>query len=239
MTGVASGIISLLNSGTLSAQQAATALANTGVLTDTVTPIVETPTGSNTGSTGSTGSNTGSSGEFYLLTGYGSVFTSNNVALKTGWTGTPDALKNILSPIFYSATPVDFRDALIRHGISAPALDFLFNWTKGTAASWATTNNLPAFAEGGSYQGGVALVGERGPELINFNKPGQVYTASQTNNILNSGNDSLVKEIRALREEVSNLRYEARATATNTAKMTKQLDRASGENDVLRVEVVA
>lgn len=55
----------------------------------------------------------------------------------------------------------------------------------------------------------------------------------------NSSNDDpeLVLEVRSLREELSLLRAEARATATNTAKMTKQWDRATGENDVLVVKV--
>lgn len=44
------------------------------------------------------------------------------------------------------------------------------------------------FANGGSYPGGLALVGEEGPEIINFDNPGQVYTADQTQKIINSGN---------------------------------------------------
>jgi len=54
--------------------------------------------------------------------------------------------------------------------------------------------------------------------------------------VASSENSELIEQ---LIQEVQMLRYETRATATNTAKMTKQLDRASGENDVLRVEVVA
>lgn len=52
-------------------------------------------------------------------------------------------------------------------------------------------------------------------------------------------NSEMAEAITELRNEVQMLRYEARATATNTAKMSKQLDRASGENDVLKVQVVA
>lgn len=46
---------------------------------------------------------------------------------------------------------------------------------------------VPAFADGGQYQGGLALVGERGPELINFNKPGYVHTNKELMDSLNSG----------------------------------------------------
>src|SRR5699024_3290390 len=39
---------------------------------------------------------------------------------------------------------------------------------------------IPAFAKGGRHRGGWALVGEEGPELVNFTNPGRVYTAAQT-----------------------------------------------------------
>jgi hypothetical protein len=80
---------------------------------------------------------------------------------------------------------------------------------------------IPVFANGGSYNGGMALVGENGPELIDFNRSGTVYTAPQTASMI--GGD-VAGEIRALREEVSLLRYEARATAVNTSKMSRLQD---------------
>lgn len=51
---------------------------------------------------------------------------------------------------------------------------------------------VPAFADGGSYQGGLALVGEQGPELINFSRPGTVMNASKTAEAL-SGNGGVVR----------------------------------------------
>lgn len=59
------------------------------------------------------------------------------------------------------------------------------------------------FAKGGYYPGGMALVGEEGPELINFKQPGQVYTARQTAELMRgeSGMADVVKEIRDLRSE--------------------------------------
>lgn len=64
---------------------------------------------------------------------------------------------------------------------------------------------LPKFADGGYYSGGLALVGEEGPELINFSNPGQVYNASQTASMLGD-NTQLISEIRELRMEVATLR---------------------------------
>ena len=46
---------------------------------------------------------------------------------------------------------------------------------------------FPTFASGGNYSGGVALVGEKGPELINFNRGGYVYNAQESRRILQSG----------------------------------------------------
>lgn len=59
------------------------------------------------------------------------------------------------------------------------------------------------FAKGGYYPGGLALVGEEGPEIINFKQPGQVYTARQTAELMRgeSGMADVVKEIRDLRSE--------------------------------------
>ena len=85
--------------------------------------------------------------------------------------------------------------------------------------------DLPQFADGGSYQGGLALVGEEGPELINFNQPGQIFTAGQTRGLMNQDNSDLVEELQALRQEVQMLRSEARATALNTGKLDRRFDR--------------
>lgn len=78
------------------------------------------------------------------------------------------------------------------------------------------------FAAGGYYQGGMALVGEHGPELINFGAPGQVYTAPATANMLGGGD--VAAEIRALRDEVTLMRSETRATAVNTSKIARLQD---------------
>ena len=42
----------------------------------------------------------------------------------------------------------------------------------------------PTQTEGGNYPGGLALVGEKGPELINFNRGGHVFTAAETKKML-------------------------------------------------------
>jgi hypothetical protein len=99
------------------------------------------------------------------------------------------------------------------------------------ASSVTVTQTL---ASGGSYGGGMALVGENGPELIDLNTSGQVYSASQSASII--GGD-VAGEIRALREEVSLLRYEARATAVNTAKVARLQDNWDVRGLTVRTDV--
>lgn len=52
-------------------------------------------------------------------------------------------------------------------------------------------------------------------------------------------NTDLAEAVAILTEEVQMLRYEARATAINTSKMTKQLDRSSDEQDSIKVTIVS
>lgn len=52
--------------------------------------------------------------------------------------------------------------------------------------SWNSGNMAFAFANGG-VANGWALVGEEGPELVNFSQPGRVYTAEQTAAALRGG----------------------------------------------------
>lgn len=100
----------------------------------------------------------------------------------------------------------------------------------------AETVGIPAYADGGYYPGGLALVGESGPELINFSNPGQVYTANQTASLLSSDNSELVE---ALLSEVRMLRAETRATAINTSKTARILDDTTQGGTELRVVTVA
>ena len=75
----------------------------------------------------------------------------------------------------------------------------------------ALTGGTTAFASGG-YASGLSLVGERGPELVDFATPGRVYTAEQTAGMFApSGNTNqtftlMVSELRDLRQEVASLR---------------------------------
>lgn len=97
---------------------------------------------------------------------------------------------------------------------------------------------IPTFAEGGSYKGGLALVGEEGPELIDFKQPGHIYNAAETASIMSSdSNTSVVQELQNLRQEVSYLRAEVRADVTHNAKTARLLDRVIPDGDSILVTV--
>lgn len=92
--------------------------------------------------------------------------------------------------------------------------------------------NLPAFADGGYYRGGLALVGEKGPEIINFSRPGMVYTAAQSKNLMAGGdNQALIEEIRRLRAEVSQLRADQ---MQNNMQLVKNTLRTSMHTETLK-----
>jgi hypothetical protein len=77
------------------------------------------------------------------------------------------------------------------------------------------------------------MVGEQGAELINFNRPGQVYTAGQTAEILGGG--SLAAEIQGLRTDIQ---AQSRSNAQIQIRTAKVLERweTNGLPDV-RLEV--
>lgn len=82
------------------------------------------------------------------------------------------------------------------------------------------------YADGGFYPGGMAMVGEEGPELINFKRPGQVYTASETRDIMGNSSADSSNELRQLREEN---RAQSRAMVALQARMTRIIERWEGD----------
>nr|WP_314586562.1 DUF4214 domain-containing protein [uncultured Pseudomonas sp.] len=97
-------------------------------------------------------------------------------------------------------------------------------------AAAVANGQIPAFASGGSYMGGLALVGERGPEVIDFNRPGYVYNARETAGMLSGADLSgvmglLAQLLAAVGEGNDHLWFindRTRATADNTEVLRDQ-----------------
>jgi hypothetical protein len=125
------------------------------------------------------------------------------------------------------------------HTVSSPGGAELLRETYGLISGGLGGTLIRTRARGGYTPPGLTLVGEEGPELINFAHPGQVYTAPQTANIIGAGNAALIEQIIALREELAHLRAETRATARHTSKTASLLERAMPDGDALAVRETA
>lgn len=92
-------------------------------------------------------------------------------------------------------------------------LDALARQMDAARAAVLAAGGVPSFATGGFHSGGVALVGEEGPELINTG-PARITSNSGTEGLFGD----LIREVRMLREEVKVLKDASIATATNTER---------------------
>ena len=88
---------------------------------------------------------------------------------------------------------------------------------------------VKAFARGGLAMPGWSLVGEEGPELVNFSQPGRVYTAADTAALFrsatpraadtDSGSDA---EVKALRREIYQLRRDMLISMSEIARFSRR-----------------
>jgi tape measure domain-containing protein len=91
-------------------------------------------------------------------------------------------------------------------------------------ATSAEATALRGFANGGYYPGGMAMVGERGPELINFSSPGMVYNNERLRSAMGGGDTAA--ELRALREDN---RIQSRAMVAMQSRMAKVIEQWNGD----------
>lgn len=85
-------------------------------------------------------------------------------------------------------------------------------------------SEIPGYAAGGDFAGGLRIVGERGAE-IEATGPARIWSADQTRQMLSGNSESVVGELRALRSENA---AQARSIAQLQARMTKLLERWDG-----------
>ena len=153
-----------------------------------------------------------------------------------------DALKR-LAGIREEVAPRESRQAALNYlrevassGIK-PAADALFEQSVATVSNVSTgdfasqvemlryiaetsalLSNIKGFASGGSFMGGMRVVGENGPEL-EITGPSRIYSAQQTKEILGGGGSN---DNEALRLEVSQMRQELTAGLIQIAKNTSK-----------------
>ena len=88
---------------------------------------------------------------------------------------------------------------------------------------------VKAFARGGLAMPGWAVVGEEGPELVNFSQPGRVYTAADTAALFRSATPRAAdtdsgsrEEVKALRREVYELRRDMLISMSEIARFSRR-----------------
>ena len=151
------------------------------------------------------------------------------------WVVTGDSIDKIASDIELSAEnriqeiSRFYEDILDR----APDAEGLAYWVNSAdnldkvaeiIAASPEAKGLSGFANGGYYPGGMAMVGERGPELIDFSNPGMVYSNERLRSAMGGGD--VATEIRGLREEN---RIQSRAMVSMQSRMTRMIERWDGD----------
>lgn len=141
---------------------------------------------------------------------------------------TAEEIRGFIQASLSANDPKSVYDKAIELGIGSKSLDAIMGWKDGTALDWAVKNGLPAFAAGGTFGGGLALVGERGPEVV-ATGPARVFSFAEIMAGQRGNNDQVVQELQALRDEVAQLRADSnaglQATAANTSKTARQFER--------------
>jgi len=101
------------------------------------------------------------------------------------------------------------------------------------AQSSAAARGLPFFASGGEHSGGIALVGERGPELINTGRA-RIFSAADSAAAFAGNSTATVEELRRV---IARLETLVRVTAAGAQETVKAVARVSSDVASLTREV--
>ena len=94
-----------------------------------------------------------------------------------------EVVRQLIAAPIASALALGISSAFGTHGASGGGIS--------SSVSFGGAGGVPRLAEGGLGRG-LSLVGERGPELVDFGTPARVYTASELSQALNSGGGNTV-----------------------------------------------
>lgn len=171
---------------------------------NTAAALANLPAGTTWGNSGVSATNVGATmtaGESGVYGALDSIVTGT-----AGYVNTIEGARKDLLSTTTLAEDAQLYNTAVANGFTSTMIDAILGAEPGTALRWALERGFPTFAKGG-YASGDALVGEQGPELVDFNSPGRVYSANNTAAML--GNTAeLINEIKSLRQEVAKLREE-------------------------------
>ena len=110
--------------------------------------------------------------------------------------------------------------------------------TYGLKAGGLNGTLIRTRAVGGYTPPGLTLVGEDGPEVVNFAQPSMIYTAAQSKALM-SGGDGLIVEFQAMRNELTMQRAALEAIARHAYNTYFTLDRVTVGGSSMRTTEVA
>jgi len=127
-----------------------------------------------------------------------------------------------------TVTPMQIVQTLNQLGVagSGVAYDYSRQAAIGVLAANGVTDSqgnilasaqVPKYDGGGLASSGWAVVGESGPELVDFGSPGRVYTAEQTRAAMGGGGE-VVEELRQVKAILAGLLSSSAAGATASKK---------------------
>ena len=171
-----------------------------------------TTTGGGGGGNNDSSNSTSTSAAGYTNLATLSAFVSDHISTTLGQ-GIATVLGNQLSSLSL-ADAYGGGTTATNIGTNNVAADVGLNYGEGVSSTSGVSADPSAdpspgdtFASGG-LASGLALVGEQGPELVDFKTPGRVYSNPASNDLLS--NADLIAEIRNLQREISQLRKDQR-----------------------------
>lgn len=126
-------------------------------------------------------------------------------------------------------------NAAVANGVSSAQVAAASGWSQAEINAWADANGLSRFANGGFANGGMALVGEAGPEVVNIGQS-RVFTHQQMKQMLNPANEDgygkreMIQELKRVNAMLDSLKKEVAAQS--------QIDRQQRGEIASRQEVI-
>jgi hypothetical protein len=90
--------------------------------------------------------------------------------------------------------------------------------------------NIPGYASGGQYSGGLAMVGEKGAEFINTN-PGMISSNNDSQNMLKKANKDVVIELREMRKENAEIKLDLKVANKQIIKLLTKVNNREEKYD--------
>jgi len=148
--------------------------------------------------------------------------------------------RDIVSFLTSGVTPEQGLAKALETGVSARQIETAFagqqGYTLSNIRNFVTSKGLvPGFVDGGLHAGGLRIVGERGPEL-EFTGPSRIFNNSDSKRLLDLS--EVVAELKALREEMAEIKTNTGSTATHTQKTADLLDDVSAGGGPILVSQV-